>query len=102
MARSILRSTSRPLSCWSELTSSSSRHVLQRGGDLGHPVVEVLQRVGLDGVLVIAIALAAAGADAAAADCRNSRAPATLSSLGRRRSITSAVVQAALAPAASG
>ena len=32
-------------------------HVLQRRGDLGHPLIEVVQRVALERVLIVAVAL---------------------------------------------
>jgi hypothetical protein len=39
------------------------RHVLQRGGDLGYPFIEIVQGVALDRILIGRETLAAAGAD---------------------------------------
>ncbi len=50
------------------------RHILQRLGDLRHPLVQIVQRVRLDCVLIAAIALASAGAHAGGAGRRQEQA----------------------------
>ena len=63
-SRSIVRLTCRPRCCWSESTSvMTDWSWRQRFQQLGSPGVEIGQRIGLQGELVLRIALAAADPD---------------------------------------